>query len=105
MIKKFFKALVNGVRNCDCLRCLGIVFLMFGWSPILAELILKIFKVNVSQGEEIAIVICAACVGAVIYAFVWHCVEAMKYQEKHKCDFSEAWIATDDMGVKNDSEF
>ena len=98
MIKKFFKALVNGVRNCDCLRCLGIVFLMFGWSTILAELILKIFKVNVSQGEEIAIVICAACVGAVIYAFVWHCVEAMKYQEKHKCDFSEAWIATDDMG-------
>ena len=77
MIKKFFKALVNGVRNCDCLRCLGIVFLMFGWSPILAELILKIFKVNVSQGD---------------------CVEAMKYQEKHKCDFSEAWIATDDMG-------
>lgn len=98
MIKKFFKAVVNGLRNCDYLRFLGIVFLMFGWLPILAELILKIFKVNVSEGESIAIVICAAFVGAGIYAFISHCVEAMKYQEKNKCDFGEAWLATTDLG-------
>ena len=94
MIKKFFKAVIMGVRNSEKVMICGAVLVSYGWLPMLLALIWKVFKINVSSDTMLLILLLAIFGGAQIAIFAYHCVEAMKYQERNQCDFHEAWEAT-----------
>lgn len=102
MIKKFLKAVIMGLRNSEVIN-IAKLFVMIGWLPMLVTLILEIFKINVSDEEMILGIFTTAILGAMIFMFICHCIDAMKYQEENKCDFNEAWKATS--GCEEDDDF
>lgn len=95
MIKKFLKALLMGLREIKIFRIIGTLFVVVGWLPILITLIITFFKINLTEGEWTKTIIILGIVSFFISGFISHCIEAMRYQEKNGCNFSEAWNVTD----------
>lgn len=93
MIKKFLKAVCKGLWYSEVINIAGL-FVIIGWLPMIFTLILKIFKINVSDEEMLLGIFITSISGAMIFCFICHCVDAMKYQDKNKCDFHDAWEAT-----------
>lgn len=98
MVKKFFKALALGLLQCtEGLKALALLT----WCPILVIVVvavsMRILNIQVTEQLISSLLIGALAaffIGVGITAFVIHCVDAMKYQEKHQCSFEEAWHAT-----------
>ena len=94
MSKKIFKAMLMGLRESKVLEPLKLVLLMV-WLPLVAVLILKIFKIVINDSEFFALILILSITGFMISCHVTHCVDAVKYQDENHCDFSTAWRATD----------
>ena len=98
MIKKFFKAMLMGLWESETLRGVGTAFIVMGWLPLVAILILKIFKINMNEGESALFTISMCLWGIMISRYIIHCIYAMKYQDENHCDFGTAWRATEFTG-------
>lgn len=95
MIKKFFKAMLMGVRECEVIHYFATMITIFGWLPLLFVLVLTIFKINMNDEEVMAWVIAMMALGSMISFYIMHCIDAIRYQDENHCDFHTAWQATD----------
>ena len=94
MIKKFFKAIIMGLVNCEDLKGFLKFCILGAWLPALMTVIVMLFKIEFD--EAILGIICFSVLCSwLISAFICHCLDAMKYQEEHNCDYHKAWRATE----------
>ncbi len=93
MIKKFFKAMFLGLRELELLKVLAKCYFAILWCPLLVFVIFQHPSINLGDKEPI-IVMLSIFIGPYIYFYISHCVDALKYQEKQKCSFHDAWMAT-----------
>lgn len=103
MIKKFFKAMLFGLRESSediCTFVKAMVALL--WLPIVVEIILRVRKINLTVEDAAATTFIAVGIGMFIFFGITHCIDAIKYQEKNKCDISEAWRATEARDSEDD---
>ena len=97
MIKKFFKAIIMGLENCEELKGFLKFCILGAWLPALITVIIMLLKIRFD--EIILAIICMSVLYSwLISAFICHCWDAMKYQEEHKCDSKTAWNATTSYG-------
>ena len=95
MIKRFFKAIILGLVNCKELKDLLKPCVLFSWLPVIILITCEFLEINMTTDEFMAVIICSAFGGEFISEFILHCLNAMKYQEEHDCDYKTAWKATE----------
>ena len=99
MIKKFFKAVILGMREtipslAESLVELLMIFTIIFWLPILLWVVLRSLNANFDTETWLAFIILTSFVGTTIARFIVHCIEALRYQEKEHCSFHDAWEET-----------
>ena len=77
MVKKFFKAIVMGLRKSE----VALMFAYVGWLPLLHMIIVGVFKIKLDVDEMtmFMLLLCEFACGPKILDFILHCYELIVY--------------------------
>ena len=103
MIKKFFEAMLNGIKDFVLTLWLGMMhfglrFVVFLFPTVAMVIIMKYLFKNESDATlawSITLCIPTMLLGASLVSILQHSHTAGKYAIEHNCDIREAWEATE----------